>query len=115
MSKILEQIKNWPELARKTKWSTSAMAKQCGVSVRTLERHFHRTLRQTPSDWLAVERQKYAETLLSNRSSVKETASLIGYSHASTFARAFRKQTGRCPNAFRNNSGPNELDARNVA
>jgi len=42
MKKRLQQIQDWPELARQAQWSASALAKHCGVSVRTLHRHFRR-------------------------------------------------------------------------
>jgi transcriptional regulator GlxA family with amidase domain len=40
MGKRLDRINDWPELERAVNWSVAALAKQCDVSLRTLERHF---------------------------------------------------------------------------
>ena len=41
----LKHIQNWPEWARVANWSAATLAQNCGVSLRTLERHF---LKESP-------------------------------------------------------------------
>jgi transcriptional regulator GlxA family with amidase domain len=53
MNTRLNHIQNWPELAQQADWSASVLAKKCGVSVRTLERYFLKTMCKTPKNWLA--------------------------------------------------------------
>ena len=97
MNTHLHHIQNWPGLARQAKWSASALAAKCGVSVRTLERHFLKQMGKPPKLWLAEQRQLMAIELLRNGSTVKEAAGHAGYGHASTFSREFKKNWGNCP------------------
>lgn len=97
MNTRLHQIQNWPELAQQAKWSATALAKKCDVSLRTLERHFLTQMGKTPKAWLAEQRQFRAVELLLDNSSVKETAIYLGYKHATNFTRKFKDHWGGCP------------------
>ena len=97
MNTKLNHIHDWPELAKQANWSVAAMAKQCGASTRTLERHFRKTMAMSPRVWLAQQRQLGAVEFLADGSSVKETASQLGYKYAHHFSRAFKKYWGCCP------------------
>ena len=100
MSSHLNHIQNWPELAKQARWSASALAKQCGVSVRTLERHFKKQMGKPPKVWLAEQRQQVAIDLLLHGSTVKEAADHAGYKQASTFSREFKKHRGNNPATY---------------
>ena len=93
----LKHIQNWPELARQAKWSASALAKLCGVSVRTLHRHFLQQMSKNTKTWLDEQRVHNAHELLCNGSSVKETAACLGYMQQSNFTRHYKQQRGICP------------------
>lgn len=97
MNTKLNHVQNWPELAEKANWSVSAIAKSCGVSLRTLERHFRKQLKISPKRWLAEERQRRALVLLNGGWSVKETATQLGYPYAHHLSREFKKRWNRCP------------------
>jgi transcriptional regulator GlxA family with amidase domain len=97
MNTRLHYIQNWPELAQEANWSAAVLAKKCGVSVRTLERHFLKQFSKTPKAWLAEQRQRKAVELLHDNSSVKETAMCLGYKHATNFTRKFKDHWGGCP------------------
>lgn len=99
MNTRLHHIQNWPELARQTNWSAAALAKKCGVSVRTLERYFLKQMGNSPKAWLLKQRQRRAFDLIRDGSTVKEAAARIGYQHASTFSREFMKHWGCYPTA----------------
>ena len=89
MNSKLNLINNWPELAEQSGWSVSAMAKKCGVSLHTLERHFLETFGKCPR-WLIGEmKRQRALELLSGGFNVNETAAKLGYAHASTFCNKF--------------------------
>ncbi len=100
MNTKLNHVHNWPELARQAQWSASALAKLCGVSARTLHRHFLKQMGMTTRTWLARQRQHNAVELLRDGSSVKETASCLGYKQPTNFTRQYKKQTGICPSLF---------------
>lgn len=91
------EIRDWPELAREAKWSALAMAKECGVSVRTLHRHFLKHMGKNTRTWLTEQRRQKALDLLYNGSSVKETAGVLNYAQPNNFTRQFKCQTGNCP------------------
>jgi len=97
MSNRLEQIQNWPELAEQAQWSVSALAKKCGVSVRTLERHFIQQMGKSPKVWLTGQRQEQARKLLKGGWRVKEVANLLIYKHSSHFTNDFKQHWGQCP------------------
>ena len=96
----LDSIQNWPELAHQSGWCAAALAKQCKVSIRTLERYFRGKMSQPPKIWLVEQRQRQAVELLNQRLSIKETAIQLGYKHATHFSREFKKHWGFCPTQF---------------
>jgi transcriptional regulator GlxA family with amidase domain len=97
MNTRLSHIQNWTELAQQAKWSASALAKKCGITVRTLERYFLRQMNKSPKAWLAEQRQRRAVELLRDGSSVKETATCLGYKQPTNFTRKYKKHWGFCP------------------
>lgn len=97
MNSKLKHIQNWPELACEAKWSAAALAKKCGVSVRTLHRHFLKQMGKNTKAWLAGQRQRKGNELLRNGSSIKETASCLGYKQPTNFARQYKDHWGICP------------------
>jgi AraC-like DNA-binding protein len=93
----LTQIKNWPELARQANGSVTALAKQCGVSVRTLERHFLKQMGKSPKVWLIEQQQDDAVEVLKKCTCIKEAAANLGYKHTQHFSRDFKAFWGYCP------------------
>jgi AraC-like DNA-binding protein len=90
MSKRLNHIKNWSELAQEVKWQTVALAKRCGVSVRTLERHFRQMFAETPKAWLAEKRHENAIRLINNGATIKEAAACLGYNYPTNLTRKLK-------------------------
>jgi AraC-like DNA-binding protein len=78
------------------------LAKQCDVSVRTLERYFHEKVGMCPHAWLFDQRQRSAIELLRDGNSVKETAVILDYKHATHFSREFKKRWGHPPSTRAN-------------
>jgi AraC-like DNA-binding protein len=97
MNTKLKHVQNWPELAKRANWSASVLAKQCGVSERTLRRHFLKQMGECPREWLAGQRQDKAIELLRDGSSVKEAAAGSGYKQQTNFTRKFKSEWGACP------------------
>ena len=104
MNSKLNHIHDWLKVARRAGWSVKGMAAHCGVSVRSLQRHFVKTMGQTPLAWLNEHRQKHAVKLLQDGSTIKETASELGYNHGTHLTRDFKKHWGCCPTQFNPNS-----------
>jgi AraC family transcriptional regulator len=97
MNSRLQYIQNWPMLAQKANWSAAILAKECGVSLRTLERYFNKTFSKSPHDWLSGDRHQRAIALLQSGDAVKGIAAYLGYKHATHFSREFKVHYGRCP------------------
>jgi transcriptional regulator GlxA family with amidase domain len=97
MNTKLNHNPDWSKLASEANWSVAKLAKQCGVSVRTLERHFLKEMGTNPKHWLAEQRQKQAMELLRDGSTVKETASQLGYRYPNHFSREYKGYWGHCP------------------
>jgi AraC-like DNA-binding protein len=97
MSSGLHQVQDWPELAQVAKWSAATLAKNCGISLRTLERYFLKEMGKHPKAWLSEQRQQRANELIQGGSSVKETAARLDYKHPSHLTNGFKKQWGCCP------------------
>jgi AraC-like DNA-binding protein len=97
MNTRLHQVQSWPELARQAKWSAATMAKNRGVSLRTLERYFLKEMGILPKAWLSEQRQQRANELIQGGFSVKETAAQLDYKHPSHLTNGFKKQWGCCP------------------
>lgn len=96
MNSKLSYAQDWQQLAHEAKWSAAALAKKCGVSVRTLERYFLRQMGKSPKAWLTTQRQRRAIGLLRDGSRVKEVAGLLSY-RPQHFSRDFKKHNGRPP------------------
>lgn len=73
------------------------LARQCNVSVRTLERFFDDVFRVSPRKWLNAERQNRAISLLKKGYIVKEVAATLGYKNQHHFSRAFKEHYGLPP------------------
>jgi AraC family chitin signaling transcriptional activator len=97
MNTRLHHIQNWPKLAQQANWSVAALAKKCGVSVRTLHRHFLKQMGKNTKVWLAEQRQRHAYELLRDGSSIKETAYYLGYKQPTNFTRKYKHHWGFCP------------------
>jgi AraC-like DNA-binding protein len=97
MNTRLNKIQNWPELARQAGYSPIKLAKNCGVSLRTLQRFAIQKTGKSPKLWLAERRQLDAVEELKKCSCLKEAASNLGYKHTHHFSRDFKAHWGYCP------------------
>lgn len=101
----------WEELAASAEFGVSRMAKLCGISTRTLQRHFKQRHGMNVSDWLKTVRLNEARILLSTAGAVKEVAYTLHYKQASHFAREFKLRFGVCPHTLLGGSKWRELAA----
>ncbi|MFM2296038.1 MAG: hypothetical protein RLZZ350_2451 [Verrucomicrobiota bacterium] len=97
MNTKLNHNPDWEKLAEKVKWSAAGLAKECGVSVRTLHRHFLKHFGRSTKDWLNEQRQRKASALVLEGLSIKETAGTLGYKHQGNLTRKFKQSFGFCP------------------
>ncbi|RBL90540.1 GlxA family transcriptional regulator [Chitinophaga flava] len=85
----------------------SVMARQLGMSPRTMARKFSDELQMTPGKWIQTKRIDLAKTLLEEtKLSVSEICYDIGFDDPSSFSRLFSKVTGMGPLEFRKQLQP---------
>ena len=89
--------RTWESLAGKVDYRPALLARECGVSLRTLQRHFRMAYGTTASDWLRQVRMRDAYARLKAGCRVKEVAIDLGYKQMSHFSRDFRNAFGICP------------------
>lgn len=82
--------------------STGELARECGMSVRTLHRKIKQSLGLTPHRLtLRIRIQKAAEALIKSKTSISEIALSHGFCDQSAFTQLFHKRTGMTPKQFR--------------
>ncbi len=80
----------------------SALAKQLGVSVRTLNREFQKTLAMSAQEFIQRNRTQSAATALrESTDTIADIAANFGYCDQSAFTRQFRAHLGLTPRAYR--------------
>lgn len=87
----------WELLAKTAGFKASELAVLCGVSLRTLQRHFSKNYQVKISDWLRGIRLRQAYKQLQAGFSVKEVAIDLGYKQLSHFSRDFKSFYGVRP------------------
>jgi transcriptional regulator GlxA family with amidase domain len=82
--------------------STTELAREMGLSVRTLNRRFRQATGMTPLQYLTEQRIDEARQLLLHTNlAITEIALRVGLRDASNFARIFRQSTGVSPRNYR--------------
>ena len=81
--------------------TVTSMATAAGVSVRHLNRIFHAELGTSPARWVEQIRLDGAQTLILQGHPVTRVAQLSGIGTDETLRRAFARQLGTTPTAFR--------------
>ncbi|NKB67733.1 MAG: helix-turn-helix domain-containing protein [Candidatus Latescibacteria bacterium] len=78
------------------------LARQAGMSERSLSRNFQTTVGQSPMEYLLNMRlQRARELLLSSKSPIAQIGYDVGFSDGNYFTRQFRRQNGVSPREFR--------------
>lgn len=90
----------WESLAFASNFKPSLLAHQCGVSLRTLERHFAKHYRITVRESLRKMRLSLAHTRLMRGERIKSVAYDLGYKQLSHFSRDFKRFYGVPPRAL---------------
>ncbi|MCW1932659.1 GlxA family transcriptional regulator [Pararhodobacter zhoushanensis] len=83
-------------------WRIADLARLAALSERSLHRRFAAATGQSPLDYLAALRIAVAQDLLADTSApIDAVAASAGYANTDAFRRAFLRQTGQVPSAYR--------------
>jgi AraC-like DNA-binding protein len=90
-------LTTWEGLAAKANYSASGLARLCGVSLRTVQRHFRKNYELSLREWLNGVRLELARRRLQGGGRVKQVAFEAGFKQVSSFSRAFKERYGVPP------------------
>lgn len=76
------------------------LAKEYGLSPRTLLRYFNKFLNTTPSSFITKKRIEKAQILLQSNNQINQIARAVGFSDPLYFSTVFKKYTGHTPSEF---------------
>ena len=96
-------------------WTLGELAEHAGMSRSAFAAGFQSQVNQTPMQYLTEWRMHKARAMLeSSRRSMGDIAEACGYQSESSFSKAFKKQFGSSPGAFRrgSSSGLESLESK---
>lgn len=83
-------------------WTVASLAKEVGLSRTSFAVKFSNILNQTPIDYLTSWRMQEAVSLMEKgEDSMPRIAASVGYTSEAAFAKAFKREVGEAPGAFR--------------
>ncbi len=98
----LEPVLRWMEANASLDLTLEDLAKQAGMSTRTLNRRFREQTGTTPLQWLHRARVRQAQHLLeTTRDPVELIASRVGFGSATAFRDRFKRIAGTSPQSYR--------------
>jgi AraC family transcriptional regulator, chitin signaling transcriptional activator len=100
----IDQANDWQTLAHRAQFKPGKIAQLCGVSSRTVQRHFRQSYGCTLGQWLRSYRLDIAYHRLAAGETIKLVAMELGYKQLSHFSRDFKRQYGCAPRFLDQNS-----------
>lgn len=83
-------------------WTVASLAREVGLSRTTFAVKFSDMLKTTPMDYLTSWRMQEAVSMMEKgEESVSKIAGAVGYTSEAAFAKAFKREVGEAPGAFR--------------
>jgi transcriptional regulator GlxA family with amidase domain len=110
IQRVLE-YRDWAELAADAKYDAETLASLCEVSLRTLERFFHKNFQSSPQRWLDQLRKIEAVLLVHAGLRKKEIANRLGFKQQSHLSRII-KQPAECSTATPCSANDQRAEAR---
>ena len=84
--------------------SLDELAPRLGYTYGHLCKLFKKQVGTTPNEYLLSRKMEHAVRLLADGMGIAQIAELLGYSTPYNFSRAFKKQYGTAPKAYKNNA-----------
>lgn len=90
LTQLIEKIVTQPNLD----WTLEGMANSAGMNARTLSRHFKRSMKETPAQFVERVRVDHARGLLTENIPSKQVAAESGFGDLQRMRRAFQRRFG---------------------
>ena len=91
---------DWLEIAKKSAYQATVLAKELSISQRQLRRRTHANFGRSPQKWLNEQRLVQAAEMLKRMRIVKIVALRLGFKQLSHFSREFKLHYGISPTRF---------------
>lgn len=91
MNRILEEIEDWPAVAKRGGYRVQSVAENMGVSARWLEMYFQSCFGKSPIALFAEWREEEIQRLAADGKTSKEILDEIGLSHCSSLTRCLAR------------------------
>src|SRR5213593_2234621 len=105
MCSDLNCITDWDGLFQKARFRVKGVARRCNVSTRWLEYFFLHKFGTQLRVRMRERRVQLAKELLASGELAKNVAKVVGFTHASSFSRWFKKAVGSSPKMLRRPNG----------
>jgi AraC-like DNA-binding protein len=102
----LEPNDKWAFLAAEANYRPVELARLCGVSLRTLQRHFRNQYKLTIREWIRAIRLQKAYVQLTSGQAVKQVCFDLAYKQVSHFSRDFKSFYGVSPGLLSSTDAP---------
>ncbi len=98
----LADVLGWIERNLEKRLSIDDIAKEAGMSPRSLSRKFREQTGATPASWVRQARVRHAQSLLETSGhNINRVATLVGFRSTPTFRAQFQRIVGRSPTDYR--------------
>lgn len=108
LTELMEQARRWIESQPLDQIDLDQVSAEVGLSKYHFLRNFKQMYGTTPSRYAVSAKIERAKALLSEPDSVAAIALQLGFADSTTFGRAFTREVGLSPTAFRNLNRPTE-------
>jgi len=108
----LDQVKDWPGVAKEARFQLQQMARILAVSARQLRRYIWERFEKRAKRWLDEMRAEAAKEDFERGELVKTTSDDVCFAHACNFSRFYKRVTGSTPQNARHKKAMSGIDTK---
>ena len=97
----LNLIEDWSDLARRSGYDATEMARICDISASQLRRYFGKVFRRPPQEWINELRMWDAMQMLSEGRTVSDVAAELKFANVAHLSQRYKEYHGHPPSEFR--------------
>ena len=108
----LDQVKDWPGVAKEARFQLQQMARILAVSARQLRRYVWERFKKRAKRWLDEMRAEAAKQDFARGELAKTASTDVRFKHASNFTRFLKRVTGETPQNLMHQIAMSEIDKK---